>query len=125
LGARSGIIITWRAHEFCDYRPRAPVPLAQFIDAKIRAEWVRDKKLTVFSLFSRTHEKTEVDLFVEAPLDFDKAFAGANRKEVAPGLAAPFVSLEDLLEMKKQAARPKDLVDIEQLKKIVEDGSDG
>jgi hypothetical protein len=102
------------------YRPLAPVPLEQFIDAGIRAEWVRDKQLTVFTLFSTIHVKTEIDLFVEAPLDFARAYARAMSKEVAPGLAAPFVSLDDLLAMKRQAGRTKDLLDIEQLNKLGE-----
>ena len=108
-----------------EYRPRAPVPLEQFIDAGIRAQWVREKQLTVFSLFSPVHDKTEIDLFVEAPLDFARAHASAVWIEVAPGLAAPFVSLEDLLELKKQAARPRDILDIEQLKKLGSEKSHG
>ena len=60
------------------YRPRAPVPLEAFIDAVNRAQWVRDKQLTVFSLDSSQHPRTEVDLFVEAPFDFDKAYAEAS-----------------------------------------------
>ena len=49
------------------YRPRAPVPLVDFVDAGKRAQWVREKQLTVFSLDSPRHPRTEVDLFVEAP----------------------------------------------------------
>jgi predicted nucleotidyltransferase len=100
------------------YRPRAPVPMEQFISPDTRAQWVREKGLTVFSLFSTEHEATELDLFVEAPLDFDKAYAATARMEVAPQLAATFVSLEDLLFLKKLAGRPKDLEDIERLQAL-------
>src|SRR5271165_2848605 len=79
------------------YRPRAPVPLEDFADAQKRAQWVREKHLTVFSLDSPTHPRTEVDLFVEAPFDFDKAFAEASVMELGPGLSATFVSYEGLL----------------------------
>jgi len=103
------------------YRPQAPVPLEQFIDAEIRALWIRDKQLTVFSLFSSVHEKTEIDIFADAPVDFAKAYASAVWKELAANLSAPFVSLPILLEMKKQAGRPKDLLDIEQLEKLREE----
>src|SRR4051812_8976644 len=37
------------------YRPRAPVPAEQFADAGIRAGWVRDKGMMVFSFFSDEH----------------------------------------------------------------------
>jgi hypothetical protein len=56
------------------YRPLAPVAFEQFCDARARATWVREKGMTVFSLFSPEHEMTEVDLFVEAPLDFASAY---------------------------------------------------
>jgi hypothetical protein len=49
-----------------DYRPLAPVPLEEFTDAGIRAQWVREKQLRVFTLFSPVHGQTEIDLFVEA-----------------------------------------------------------
>jgi hypothetical protein len=97
------------------YQPLVPVPLDQFADAGIRKQWAQEKGLTVFSLFSSDHARTNVDLFVEDPLDFDKAYAGAVHLEAAPGVRAPFVSLEDLLSLKQRAGRPKDLEDIRQL----------
>ena len=97
------------------YRPRAPVPMAQFADAEIRDSWIRDKGLTVFSLFSDLHPATEVDLFVHDPLGFDGAYARAVRLEVAPGVEATFVALDDLIDLKRSAGRPQDLLDIEQL----------
>ena len=79
------------------YRPRAPVALEEFADSEKRAQWVREKGLTVFSLYSPVHPATEVDVFVEAPFDFDVAYRRAGRVEVADGVAATFVGLEDLL----------------------------
>jgi hypothetical protein len=97
------------------YRPRAPVPLEQFSDESARRSWVREKGLTVFSLFSPEHGATEVDLFVEAPFDFDAAHARATRIEIASGVSATFVSRGDLIEMKRQAGRPQDLEDVRRL----------
>ena len=51
------------ALEGLGYRPRAPVAFAEFADPKKRAQWVRDKNLTVFSVHSPQHALTEVDLF--------------------------------------------------------------
>ena len=67
------------ALEGLGYRPRAPVPFGEFVDAQKRAEWVRDKNLTVFSLYSPQHALTEVDLFIEPPLDFDTAYRRRRR----------------------------------------------
>lgn len=100
------------------YRPRAPVALDEFAEPAKRAQWVREKGMTVFSLFSAEHAATEIDLFVEPPLDFDQAYRVAARMEVAPGVSATFVGFSDLLRLKQQAARAQDLLDIEQLNSL-------
>ncbi len=100
------------------FRPRAPVPLRQFADSEVRQRWIRDKGLTVFSLFSDSHPLTEVDLFVADPFGFDEVYARRVTMAVAPGVEATFVGLSDLLAMKKAAGRPQDLADIEQLEDL-------
>ncbi|MEO5617587.1 MAG: hypothetical protein ABIS67_07425 [Candidatus Eisenbacteria bacterium] len=104
------------------YRPRAPVAFEEFPDPEQRARWMRDKGLTVFSLFSSEHGATEVDLFVEPPFDFEKAYSDAVRLEVAPGVPATFVALEELISMKRAAARPQDLQDVAGLEARREEG---
>lgn len=103
-----------------NYRSRAPVDFEQFIEPQNRRQWIDQKGLTVFSLFSPDHPATEIDLFVDPPLVFAEAYAKALRLEVAPGISATFCSLEDLIKLKSRAGRPRDLEDIEQLKKIQE-----
>lgn len=100
------------------YRPRAPVEMEEFANAQTRARWVREKKLAVFSLSSPQHPTTEVDLFVEAPLDFEAAYKAAVEFDVARNVAATFLGIEDLIFLKQQAGRPQDLVDIEQLRAL-------
>lgn len=106
------------------YRPRAPVTLEDFIDPANRAAWVRDKGLTVFSLYSAEHPATEVDLFVEAPFNFDEAYARAVRMELAPEVVATFVGLDDLLALKRRAGRAQDALDIAQLMALKKRRSD-
>lgn len=106
------------------YRPRAPVRIEEFADAPTRERWVKEKGMRVFSLWSSEHQATEIDLFAQAPFDFADAYACAARLEVSPGLPATFVDLDRLLELKGQAARPRDLQDIERLKELKE-GRDG
>jgi hypothetical protein len=103
------------------YKPRAPVTLDAFAKAEIRRSWQEDKGLTVFSLWSSRYPMTEIDLFVEFPFDdFEAVFARALRVEVASGVKATMVGLEDLLELKRRAARPKDLEDIARLRALQE-----
>lgn len=100
------------------YRPRAPVSIEEFADSASRTTWIKEKGMIVFSLWSAQHEFTEIDLFVESPFDFDKAYSKAAHLELIPQLPATFVSLEDLISLKKEAGRPEDLLDIEKLKMI-------
>jgi predicted nucleotidyltransferase len=113
------------ALETLGYRPRAPVAFAEFADPAARQRWIDEKGLTVFSLFSPAHPTTEVDLFVESPLDFALAMGRAARRPVAAGVEAAFCGLEDLLELKRRAGRPRDLDDIRQLTAIRQGTSDG
>ena len=106
------------ALEALGYRPRAPVEFAQFADPAKRREWARDKGLTVFSVFSPGHRATEVDLFLESPFDFDRAYARGVRFQVADGVEGTFVGLDDLIAMKRAAARPQDLEDVASLRSL-------
>lgn len=103
------------------YRPRAPVALDDFVDATRRESWVREKGLTVFSLYSPEHLATEVDLFVQSPFNFAEAYARAARIEVAKGVPATFVGLEDLIALKRQVGRPQDALDVQQLNALRKD----
>lgn len=107
------------------FRPRAPVALHEFADAETRQAWIDDKGMTVFSLFSDDHPMTEVDLFVTDPIGFDDAYEGRVAMEVAPGVEATFVALDDLLRMKRSAGRPQDLVDVERLEELHGGGRHG
>ncbi|MBI4348172.1 MAG: hypothetical protein HY553_15130, partial [Elusimicrobia bacterium] len=107
------------------YRPRAPVAIEDFADAGKRASWIREKDLKVFSLSSPAQPATEIDLFVEPPFDFAAAYARAQRFDVAAGLPASFVSFDDLIILKRRAGRPRDLDDIEHLRRIRADQESG
>ncbi len=104
-----------------NYRPRAPVAFEQFLDPHQRRRWINEKDLTVFSLYSPDHPATEIDLFADPPLVFADAYSKAAWMEVAPGIAAAFCSFDDLIALKLKAGRPRDLDDVEQLKKLRED----
>lgn len=106
------------------YRPRAPVEIDDFADPEIRSQWLREKGLTVFSLHSPQHSATEVDLFVEPPLDFARAYRSALRLKVAENVNATFLGYDDLLRLKKTAGRPQDLADIEGLQASKEAGEE-
>lgn len=106
------------------FRPRAPVPMERFADRTTRETWIRDKGLRVFSVYSDLHPATEVDLFANDPLGFDRAYREAVRMEVAPRVVATFVSLADLIRLKQLAGRPRDVDDIERLRSLHGENAD-
>jgi len=106
------------------FRPRAPVEFAAFADPEERRRWAREKVLTLLSVFSPLHPATEIALHVEPPFDFEAVHARALRFEVAPGLAGTFVSLQDLIEMKRKSGRPQDLEDVARLEALHRPGRD-
>ena len=107
-----------------DYRPRAPVAAKELADPARREDWIRNKRMTVFSLWSPVLAGTEVDLFVEPPLPFEEAYARSLELELR-GVRVRVVSLEDLVAMKRRAGRPGDLEDVRRLEAIARDLREG
>jgi hypothetical protein len=105
-----------RALETMGYRPRVPISPEEFAVPENRARWGREKAMLVLQLFSQEHQATPVDVFLAEPFPFEAEYSHAPQFEVAPGLWAPFVSKDTLLQMKQDAARPQDLEDIRRLK---------
>ncbi len=114
--ARRGI----KALESLAYRSRAPVSARSFAEPKVRRQWVEEKGLTVFSLWSPNFLATEVDLFVEEPFDFEEVF---QRSTEAPlgSTRAHLIAVPDLIALKRQAGRPKDVEDIRALQAITQE----
>ncbi len=104
-------------------RPRAPVEAAQFADPVQRRRWVEEKGMRVFSLWHPKDPLLEVDLFVEEPLEFAVLRTRADRLTLRNS-SVIVASIQDLIELKRQAGRPQDLLDIEALEAIV-GGDDG
>ena len=77
-----------------------------------------EKGMLVLQFWSNLHARTQVDVFVREPFDFNKEHATALQQEFAPGLIARVVGWDALIQMKKEAGRLKDLADIDMLEKI-------
>ena len=73
--------------------------------------------MEVFSMWSRADPMLVVDLFVEDPIPFEDLWA---RSEVVSlgHTSVRVAAIADLISMKRRAARPQDLIDIEELRKI-------
>jgi len=92
-----------------------PETPAAFADPLKRESWRSEKHMIVLKLWSDSHRRTPIDIFIYEPFDFSRELPRALHVEVGPDITAPFVSLDTLLQMKREAGRPQDLVDIEEL----------
>jgi hypothetical protein len=108
-----------QALEELGYSPRAPVPAAGFAEPATRTAWIRDKGLTVFSLWSPQAPSLEVDLFVDEPFDFDDAYGRALRVPLQ-STHATVIARDDLIAMKRALGRPLDQEDAIALEELGE-----
>jgi predicted nucleotidyltransferase len=99
------------------WRLAIPETPEAFADAATRERWRAEKNMIVLKLWSDEHRRTPVDIFIYEPFDFAVEFSRAVRLEISPGILAPVVTLETLLQMKRDAGRPQDLTDIEELQR--------
>ncbi|MEA3186581.1 MAG: hypothetical protein QOD99_411 [Chthoniobacter sp.] len=100
------------------YQMAIPEQPEAFANSETRERWRKEKQMIVLKLWSDEHRRTPVDIFVYEPFDFAKEAKQCSMLEIAPGLSAPIVSLETLLEMKRTAGRAQDLIDIEELMRM-------
>jgi hypothetical protein len=99
------------------FRPRAPVDPAEFANPDVRASWVREKGMRVFSMYDPAQPMREVDLFVEHPIAFDELWARSEMLGLAT-TSVRVVSIADLIALKRLAGRSQDLEDIAALQAI-------
>ena len=115
---RENILRALRALQAIGYNMRIPVTPEQFADPALRDQWRREKNMVMLQLWSDSHRRTPIDIFVYEPFDFAKELARALRLPVFGSEIAPIVSYAALLKLKKTAGRSQDLTDIEKLRKL-------
>ncbi|MGH8631932.1 MAG: hypothetical protein ACREU7_14370 [Burkholderiales bacterium] len=106
------------------YRPLVPVSAAQFSDAPTRDAWIRGKGMQVLQFWSDAHRETPVDMFVQEPFDFEGEYRRCLVKPLRR-IEVRFVTIPTLIRMKEAANRPQDRIDIEYLRKRLEDRDRG
>ena len=97
--------------------PSVPVDPLSFADAGTRQASVREKSMTVFSMHLPEDPRLVVDLFVGPPSDFETMWAAAVELPLET-TTVRVVSLDDLIAMKRNAGRPRDMLDVDELEQI-------
>ncbi len=104
-------------------KPKMPVKLDGLLKKEQRDSWKKEKGMTVFSIYDPKNPFFLLDVFVEMPFNFKKAYE-AREKMKAGNIVIPVLSLEYLIEMKENTGRPQDRADVYYLKKIKEEWKD-
>ena len=97
--------------------PVAPVPLESLTNLALLRQWHTEKNMLAFALRTPDLAGVTIDILLFPPLDFHEMHTRAvqfNFGEVTVAVAC----VDDLIAMKRAAARPIDLSDIEHLEKI-------
>jgi len=88
-----------------------------FADTETPREWVETRNLQVFTMHDPGSPLLTVDLFAREPIPFDDLWSRAETI-VLGSRKIRVAALDDLIAMKRVAARPQDLLDIEKLETI-------
>jgi hypothetical protein len=116
---RENVLRAMRALGELKYRPRAPVPAEAFAESELREQWIREKGLAVFSLWSPAHPTLEIDFFVAEPFDFDSVYSRCLRVPLE-NTEVTVIALDDMIALKRRVGRPRDLEDVAALESIRE-----
>ena len=99
------------------FRPQVPVLPEEFANPAVREVWLREKHMRAFSLVDPTNPMRVVDLLLKPEVPFEELLV-RSREVLLNRTKIRIASIDDLIALKRQAGRPQDLADIEQLETI-------
>lgn len=93
------------------YEQRLPISIQELEDtAKVRT-FIQDKGLVAYSFIHANEPQFNIDVLVGDSIEFEKFTTHTMHAEVW-GLDVPVVSIDDLIAMKKNSDREKDVQDV-------------
>ena len=108
-------------------KPVLPLPIDSLRDAALIDLWHREKGMLAFALHGPEKMATVIDVLVRPVVSFDQLKRNAVTKRIGP-LSIAVASIDDLISLKTGTGRSKDVLDIEELRRIkqqLEDGQHG
>ena len=98
------------------YRLRIPIKKDVFIEREMLEKLADEKNMKVVSFQSTEDPMKVIDIGVNLP----RSQEILKRKKYLKidGFRVPIISIDDLIKMKEDLGRPRDMVDVENLKKI-------
>ena len=99
------------------YVPKVPVEHHELISKEKRDEWIQKKGAIVFTFIHPENPFKLIDIFLVNPVNFEQAYS--NKKVIQiKGINVNVASIDDLIKMKSLCGRPRDIEDINHLKRI-------
>jgi predicted nucleotidyltransferase len=96
-----------------NFQPGVPIDPLDMANEKKRQEWMREKNVKVITFYNPESQLLQIDVLITKNLaDLKKI-----RKKI-DGFEISIVDYDELLNMKKETARPTDLIDIEKLEEL-------
>jgi hypothetical protein len=96
-----------------NFQPGVPIDPLDMANEKKRQEWMREKNVKVITFYNPESQLLQIDVLITKNLaDLKKI-----RKKI-DGFEISIVDYDELLKMKKETARPTDLIDIEKLEEL-------
>ncbi len=99
------------------FKPKVPVDIMDFTQKTKREEWIKQKNMKAFSLFNPAWAISEIDIIIDAPVDYTNAEKHVNYINTG-NVIIPTISVPDLIKMKQKAGRQQDKADIKYLKAL-------
>lgn len=105
------------AAEELEMTPVVPVRLVELADEQKRRAWIEERHMRAFALHGKEPGKPTVDILIAPTIDFAEAYSRKVMKQVG-AVSVCLASVDDLLDLKRQAGRKQDLADIEALQRL-------
>ena len=102
------------------YHPKTPVDPELLADENARRDW-KSRNMVALAFFNRDRPYVIIDVFIDHPIDYDELVKQAVTKKGEDGRSVRICSIQHLIQLKTDASRPKDLLDIEALQIILEE----
>lgn len=100
-------------------KARLPVDPMQFANEAIRESWISEKHMLVFSFYDPANPLLILDVFVREPFPFQEMLARAVPMDIG-GITVPVCAIKDLIAMKQNTGRSKDVEDIKYLRGLLD-----
>ncbi len=94
------------------YVERLPIELKELNNQEKVKQLLEEKGMTAYTFLSNGRERIDVDVLASASLSFDSYDQHKVMLDIDEAVQVPVVSINDLISLKKEANRAKDIEDI-------------